>query len=91
MVGVHKAADPNRQAKILEAFLKGLIVLPFDEGAANIYGNLRAQLEAKGNVIGANDMLIAAHTISAALTLLTSDTHFARVEDLSHEIWKKLT
>jgi len=89
MVGVHKADDPQCQAKILEAFLAGLTVLPFNETAADAYGKLRAALEAGGAVIGANDMLIAAHALSAKLTLLTSDGHFERVEKLKLKLWKK--
>ncbi len=90
MVGVHKSNDPHRHAEILRVFLNGLQVLPFEERAADIYGPLRAGLEAKGEVIGANDMLIAAHTMSENLTLLTSDAHFARIENLSVEVWKKI-
>jgi len=87
MVGVHKADDPQRQAGILEAFLAGLTVIPFDEAAADAYGKLRAGLE--GGVIGANDMLIAAQALSAKLTLLTSDGQFERVEKLKFKLWKK--
>jgi len=73
MVGVHKAKYSSRQSEILEIFLDGLTVLPFDEPAADAYGSLRAKLESAGTRIGARAMLIAAHAISSKLTLVTSD------------------
>lgn len=89
MVGVHKSRYSSRQAVILETFLEGLAVLPFDESAADTYGILRAELEGSGEVIGANDLLIAAHAMSAKLTLVTSDGHFKRVKRLKVKVWAK--
>lgn len=89
MVGVHKSRYSSRQAEILEAFLDGLTILPFEEAAADIYGALRARLEKAGIIIGANDMLIAAHTMSEKLTLITSDEHFARIARLKVNVWTK--
>lgn len=89
MVGVHKSRYSSRQKQILEAFLEGLEVLPFDEAAADLYGDLRAKLESAGTAVGGNDMLIAAHAISAKLTLLTSDKHSERIDRLKVKVWAK--
>jgi tRNA(fMet)-specific endonuclease VapC len=52
------------------------------------YGVVRTELERKGNPIGANDMLIAAHALSLGLTLVTAnEREFSRVEGLSIENW----
>src|SRR5438105_7487579 len=58
--GIAKSRS-RRLAAQLTAILNGLEVLPFDAPADMRYAELRAQLEESGNVIGANDMLIAAH------------------------------
>jgi tRNA(fMet)-specific endonuclease VapC len=47
------------------AVLKSVIpILPFDESAAEQYGQTRANLENRGLIIGSNDLLIAAHALS---------------------------
>ena len=45
----------------LMTFLSGIAVIPFDADAAREYGRIRDDLKTKGSLIGANDMLIAAH------------------------------
>jgi len=60
----------------------------FDDLAACRYGEIRAFLEGKGKVIGAMDMLIAAHAGSLALTLVTNNLReFNRVPGLELENW----
>jgi len=52
------------------------------------YGEIRAFLEGKGKVIGAMDMLIAAHAGSLGLTLATNNLReFQRVPGLEVENW----
>lgn len=63
--------EQNRAA--LTQFLIPLEVLPFDEKATQTYGQTRAELERKGIVIGAMDMLIASQAISLGLTLVTNN------------------
>jgi len=65
-----------------------LAVLPWDEAAAEDYGDLRAALEQAGTPLGAMDMMIAAHARSAGLTLVSNDLrHFDGVEGLSVANW----
>lgn len=72
----------------LMAFLNGIEVLDFDAEAAQAYGLIRAQLKQQGTLIGANDLLIAAHAKSKGLTLITNNTkEFERVEGLDIENW----
>ena len=69
-------------------FLSGIEVVPFDADAALAYGSIRADLTKKGNLVGANDMLIAAHAKALDLTLVTNNTReFNRVEGLKIENW----
>lgn len=58
-------------------------VAPFDE----FYADLRSALERQGIVIGAMDMLIAAHAYATDATLVTDDRAFLQVPGLKVENW----
>ena len=85
--GVAKSSSVrNRQA--LEMFLAPLEVLPFDEWAVWVYGDLRAELERDGRSIGALDTMIAAHALSLDATLVTNNfREFSMVPRLNLENW----
>jgi tRNA(fMet)-specific endonuclease VapC len=85
--GVAKSGSArNRQA--LEMFLATLEILPFDESAIWHYGDLRANLERRGQPIGSLDTMIAAHALSTHTILVTNDTReFERVPNLRLENW----
>ena len=65
-----------------------LHVLPLDEAAADAYGVIRADLESRGELIGNNDLWIAAHSLSAGLILVTNnEKEFSRVKGLKVQNW----
>jgi tRNA(fMet)-specific endonuclease VapC len=68
--------------EVLNEFLGKIQILPWGSEEAQAYGNLRFKLERAGKILGAMDMMIAAHAISANATLVTRDKTFAKVEDL---------
>ena len=85
--GVAKSGSARNQ-DALEKFLAPLDVLPFDAAAMYAYGTLRAQLQARGQPIGALDTLIAAHARALGATLVTNNlAEFARVPGLACENW----
>jgi tRNA(fMet)-specific endonuclease VapC len=85
--GVRKKSSQKLEALVNE-FLLPLQRLAFDEKAAYEYGNIRAELELKGKIIGPNDLLIAAHARSLDAVLITNNTkEFQRVENLVIENW----
>ena len=60
----------------------------FDENATFEYGNIRTNLESSENIIGPNDLFIAAHTKLLNAVLVTNNVkEFERVENLSLENW----
>ena len=62
--------------------------LPLPESAAEVYGRVRCQLEANGEMIGNNDLWIAAHALSSELTLVTNnEKEFRRVQGLRMQNW----
>lgn len=85
--GVAKSGSArNRQA--LEGFLAPLEIVPFDEHAVWAYGELRADLERRGQSIGALDTMIAAHALCMDALLVTNNTReFERVAGLKLENW----
>lgn len=88
--GVHKSATPQKNAITLLKFLSPFDVIPFSEEAAAFYGRLRAELEARGKPIGANDMLIAATALSHDCILVTNNQdEFHRIPGLRIENWAK--
>jgi tRNA(fMet)-specific endonuclease VapC len=55
------------------------------------YAKIRAMLEAAGNPIGPNDLLIAAHARALGLTLVTHNlAEFSRVAGLTLENWLEI-
>jgi tRNA(fMet)-specific endonuclease VapC len=85
--GAAKRNSPALAAQ-LEAVLGALSVVPFEAPADAAYGRLRAGLEAAGQPIGGNDMLIAAQAITLGHTLVTdNEREFARIDGLARENW----
>lgn len=85
--GCAKKGSARLLARV-QGLLETIPVLPFDVPADTEYGNLRAELEAAGLPIGANDLLIAAHARALKMTLVTANTgEFDRVRSLTVENW----
>lgn len=85
--GCAKKGSHKLRARI-EGVLETIPVLALDIAADTYYGDLRAELEAAGQPIGANDLLIAAHALALGLTLVTANTgEFNRVRGLKVENW----
>jgi tRNA(fMet)-specific endonuclease VapC len=86
--GVAKSEHQAANARALEQFLLPLVIAPFDDRAAEAYGEIRAGLEERGQPIGAMDLLIAAHAVSLGVRLVTNnEREFSRVSDLIVENW----
>jgi tRNA(fMet)-specific endonuclease VapC len=66
-------------------------ILPFEAQAEITCGELRARLEATGQPIGGNDILIAAHAVSLGHTIVTdNEREFSQVDRLNVENWLRL-
>jgi tRNA(fMet)-specific endonuclease VapC len=83
------AGREARLARLAEIFNR-YVSLPFDDAAARHYGSIRHDLETRGQVIGPNDLKIAAICLAQGLTLVTANTsEFGRVAGLKLEDWTK--
>jgi tRNA(fMet)-specific endonuclease VapC len=86
--GISKSQHPSKNAQALAKFLSILNVVDFNDKAAQLYGEVRADLEHKGTVIGNMDMLIAGHAKSKGYIVVTNNEHeFRRVDGLAVENW----
>jgi tRNA(fMet)-specific endonuclease VapC len=87
--GAERYEDPEARFNLIESFAARLEVLPFDSRAALHAGNIRATLERQGQMIGAQDVLIAAIARSQGLVLVTPNTReFERVEGIRIDCWE---
>lgn len=72
----------------VDELLSAIEVLSIDAGVDTKYGEIRTALEKAGTPIGANDYLIAAHALTAELTLVSDNVReFSRVPGLAVENW----
>lgn len=85
--GCAKKNSPKLLTRVA-GILETIQVLPLDIPADVEYGGIRAELEAAGQPIGMNDLLIAAHAHALGLTLVTDNTReFSRIRGLNVENW----
>ncbi len=83
--GAEKYGNRERRQRALEMLFAPFVSLPFDDQAARHYADIRHQLEIQGRVIGPNDLLIAAITRNAGITLVSANQKFTRVPGLRVE------
>jgi tRNA(fMet)-specific endonuclease VapC len=87
--GAGKSQTPQATRQKQDLFLSPFASLPFDDLAANQYGQIRAYLERSGSMIGPLDLMIAAIAKAHDLILVTHNTReFGRIKDLQFEDWE---
>ena len=82
--------SPQRQ-QLVEELLKAIPIQPFDQIAAQSYGDLRVDLMRCGITLSAMDLLIASHAIALNQILLTADQAFTQVSALASRHWDNPT
>lgn len=86
--GMLRAGGGTRKRTDLESFLAAVLVLPFDERAADAAAKARIELERTGQQVGPFDLLIAGTAIASGATLVTHNlSEFGRIRDLRLEDW----
>ena len=83
-----KSAKPAANRREVERMAERLAVLDFDSRAADHAGNIHADLERRGQLIGPYDILIAGHARSHGFVVITGNlAEFRRVDGLRSEDW----
>lgn len=86
--GAYKSQARKQNYAAIQQFLALLEIIDFNSKAAQIYAQIRGDLERQGQVIGSLDMLIAAQAIACEITLVTNNVReFSRIPDLYLENW----
>ncbi|QWD83792.1 type II toxin-antitoxin system VapC family toxin [Polynucleobacter sp. MWH-P3-07-1] len=86
--GAEKSANVDKNLEAVEDFVSHLDVFSYDAKASQQYGQIKAGLEKRGELIGENDIHIAAHAISQGLILVSNNLReFKRVPNLALENW----
>ena len=86
--GAYNSSQVESNLTKIEALCRLIPVQPLDTAAGKHYGRLRTALRKSGRLIGAYDLLIAAHALALGLSLVTSNVReFARVPGLRVENW----
>ena len=85
--GAYKSGRVEENRQNVAAFIAGRVVLRVDADTADVYGQAKQGLRAKGRPIPENDIWIAALAIQYDLMLITDDAHFAEVDNLNWQGW----
>ncbi|MBQ9259420.1 MAG: PIN domain-containing protein [Neisseriaceae bacterium] len=84
--GIYK----KNSAKLLESAMRTLQkirIVPFNRQTADIYAQLRSDMERQGKSLSPMDMLIAATAVANNCVLVTNDQAFLQIEQLQVEDW----
>ena len=74
--------------RIMDNIISRISILEFGEAEAIIAGGILAQLQVKGQIVGVEDVYIAATAISHKCLLVTANTrHYERIKGLKIENW----
>jgi tRNA(fMet)-specific endonuclease VapC len=86
--GCERGPSPVEARKSMEELVQQIPVVPLPAHAGRIYGEVRDILSRRGELIGSNDLWIAAHAIAAEFILVTNnEKEFRRVPKLRIENW----
>jgi tRNA(fMet)-specific endonuclease VapC len=85
---VSRTKSPPRHRHGLMALLSDMAILDVDHEVARQFGELRAAMLDRGQVVPGMDLLIAATALVHDLTMVTHNTrHFADIPGLTVEDW----
>ena len=88
LYGARRSARGAENLGRLKLFFALFPNADFDEGAAEQYGVIRAQLAASGRPVGPNDLMIAAIALQLDATVVTRNvSEFSQVPGLRVERW----
>lgn len=88
LYGVQVSSKKKMNREGVDVLVRHVSVLDWTNEAAEHYADIRADLKKKGQLIGSNDLLIAAHARSAGAIIVTNNVKdFCRVKGLRLENW----
>jgi tRNA(fMet)-specific endonuclease VapC len=85
--GAFNSDRAQENKDVLRALSQDVTILPCDGDTSELYGDIRHTLKMKGRPIPDNDIWIAALARQHGLPLVTRDSHFNEVDQLTLESW----
>ena len=89
--GFRGGSQCRRNREVLQDFLskQSVDTLPVSRETADVFGELKSRLKARGKPLPINDVWLAAHAVETGAVLITYDAHFAELAGL--RTWRHLT
>ena len=88
LYGVQVSSKKKANQEVVDFFAQHIEVLGWTPDAAKHYAEIRADLKKKGQQLGSNNLLIAAHARSIGAVIVTNNVKdFGRVKGLKLENW----
>jgi len=88
--GAFKSAFPEKNLAVVRRISELFPVLEVSRSIMETFGELKAKLQKKGNVLSDLDLIIASTALSMNFVLVTNNVrHFKRISGLTYENWKE--
>lgn len=85
--GAYSSASKIKNLAKINSFTGSCLILEVDEITASFYGEIKSTLKKKGTPIPENDIWIAALAAQHNLSVITRDSHFKNITQLSIVGW----
>ncbi|BBO99965.1 type II toxin-antitoxin system tRNA(fMet)-specific endonuclease VapC [Sulfuriferula nivalis] len=86
--GAEKSQSRDRAIAVINQLEASMCIAPLTEVVGEHYGKIRAALQRRGELIGNNDLWLAAHARAEGWVLVTNnEREFVRVDGLQVENW----
>ncbi len=86
--GAEKSQSRERAIAVINQLETMMLIAPLTESVGEHYGQIRAALQRSGQIIGNNDLWLAAHARAEGWILVTNNERdFVRVDGLQIENW----
>ncbi len=86
--GAQKSQARSKAIEVVENLASAITIAELEPSVGEHYGQIRAELEKQGRLIGNNDLWIAAHGRAKGWTVVTNnEREFRRVDALKVENW----
>ena len=86
--GAHLSEKSQENLEAVEKLTKTINIIPFELNHSKIYGEIRSDLQKKGEIINELDIFIATIAIEKDLPIITRNTkHFDRITKLKVDTW----
>ena len=90
LYGIQVSSKKKANREAVDALTRHVNVIDWTKEAAAHYAEIRADLKKKGQQLGANDLLIAAHARSLGAVIVTNNVKdFGLVKGLKLENWSR--